>query len=115
MKQLISAIALLLFISTNSFAQKKTISSDTIHVDGICEQCQKRIENAAYIKGVKHAAWNVQTKQLIVVYSPKTSLDKIEHSIAHAGHNAGNIKATDEEYKKLPHCCAYKEELSADK
>ena len=54
MKQIIGAMALLLCISANSFAQKKTLSSDTIHVDGICEQCQKRIENAAYIKGVKH-------------------------------------------------------------
>lgn len=110
---MIGAMALLLCISTNSFAQRSNISSDTIHVDGICGQCQKRIVNAAYIKGVKHAEWNVQTKQLIVVYSPKTSLDKIEKSIAHAGHNAGVVKATQEEYKKLPNCCAYKEEVNA--
>ncbi|MDE1193552.1 MAG: heavy-metal-associated domain-containing protein [Arachidicoccus sp.] len=114
MKHIFSLLALLLFISSVSFSQNKSIKTDEIKVDGMCEKCKKRIENAAYIKGVKHADWNVQTKELTVIYSSsKTSLNAIEESIAHAGHNAGDIQATDEDYKKLPHCCAYKDAAGA--
>ncbi|HEY0297909.1 MAG TPA: cation transporter [Arachidicoccus sp.] len=108
MKHIFSLLALLLFISGVCFAQDKNIKTDTIKVDGLCEKCKKRIENAAYIKGVKRADWNVQTKQLVVIYSSKTSLETIEESIAHAGHDTGGVLASDEDYKKLPYCCAYK-------
>ncbi|ANI88574.1 hypothetical protein A9P82_04250 [Arachidicoccus ginsenosidimutans] len=114
MKHIISLLALMLFISGISFAQNKSVKTDTIYVAGLCEKCEKRIENAAYIKGVKRADWNVETKKLVVIYSAeKTSLKAIEESIAHAGHDAGDIRATDEDYKKLPHCCAYKDVAGA--
>jgi mercuric ion binding protein len=108
MKKLLGLIASLLIIST-SFAQgKKDVQTDTITVKGTCGQCKKRIENAAYIPGVKRAEWNVKTKELVVTYrSSKTSLDKIEQKIADAGHDAGNKKASTEQYQQLPSCCAY--------
>ena len=91
-----------------SMAQNKHIITDTIHVDGVCKQCKERIEDAAYIKGVKKADWNVATKKLVLIFdADKTTLKTIETSIAKAGHNAGDQKALPEAYNNLPSCCAY--------
>lgn len=90
------------------FAQGK-ISTDTLTVKGNCGQCKDRIEEAAYIKGVKNAEWNKATKVLTVVYNAdKTSLDQIAGAIAKAGHDNRLHLSTDKEYKKLPGCCAYR-------
>lgn len=112
MKQIIISIILFMmfsFIQTNIFAQSKT-KTDTVTVNGNCGQCKSRIEEAAsYVKGVKQAEWNKKTKILTIVYNPeKTDMDKITLAIAKAGHDSKNHIATDKEYKKLPHCCAYR-------
>lgn len=92
-----------------SLAQGK-VKTDTVTVSGNCGQCKERIEEAAYIKGVKHVEWNKATKVLSVIYNiDKTSLDKIELSIAKAGHDTRNHKSNDKEYKQLPECCAYRD------
>jgi mercuric ion binding protein len=110
MKRISGIIALLILSFTLSFAQeKKDIVTEKIKVSGTCGQCKKRIEDAAYIGGVKRAEWDKTTKELTVTYkSSKTSLLKIEEHIAQAGHDAGEVKANDGDYKKLPECCAYK-------
>lgn len=109
MKTLLILLSCILISTQISFAQKKQIVQDTISVDGNCEQCKERIEDAAYIKGVKKANWNITTKKLAIIYDQhKTSLKAIETSIAKAGHNAGEIKALPADYNKLPSCCAYK-------
>ncbi|MNE59814.1 hypothetical protein D3C80_1549320 [compost metagenome] len=70
--------------------------------------CKKRIEDAAYIKGVKRADWDQKTQELKLVYNTdKTDLKTIEQSIARKGHDAGAILADKDQYKKLPSCCAY--------
>lgn len=100
----------IIFASFSAIAQeKKDISTASFKVDGNCNMCKKRIENAAYIKGVKRAEWNKESKTLTVTYrSSKTSEQAIQESVAHAGHDAGTVKAAEEDYKKLPDCCAYK-------
>lgn len=116
MKRLLGIFALL--FATFSFAvaqDKKEIVTEKIKVSGTCGQCKKRIENAAYIPGVKRAEWDKATKELTVTYrTSKTDLHHIEEHIAKAGHDAGEVKATAEDYSKLPECCAYKEEAAAD-
>lgn len=110
MKRLIIIFSIILISTQISFGQKKQVITDTIHVDGICEQCKARIEDAAYIKGVKKADWNKETKQLVIIFDKqKTTLKTIETSIAKAGHNAGEMKALPKDYNKLPSCCAYKD------
>jgi mercuric ion binding protein len=110
MKRFSGIIALLIFSCTLSFAQgNKDIATEKVKVSGTCSQCKKRIENAAYIGGVKRAEWDKTSKELTVTYKPsKTSLKKIEESVAKAGHDAGEVKASDNDYNKLPECCAYK-------
>ena len=111
MKTIFGIIALLLGSFTFTFAQaKKDIATDKIKVSGICGDCKKRIENAAYVPGVKRAEWDSHTQILTVTYRPsKTSVEKIETSIVGVGYDAGDRKASDENYNKLPHCCAYRE------
>lgn len=110
MKRISGIIAILLCCFVSSFAQdKKDIATEKVKVSGTCGQCKKRIENAAYISGVKRAEWDKDSKELTVTYRPsKTSLKKIEESVAKAGHDAGEVKAVDSDYNKLPECCAYK-------
>jgi len=116
MKRILGIFALL--IASLSFAaaqEKKDITTEKIKVSGTCGQCKKRIENAAYIPGVKRAEWDKNTKELTITYrASKTSLHQIEESIAKAGHDAGEVKASEKDYNNLPECCAYKEEAAAD-
>lgn len=106
MKPLIFFIAIL-FSSLSASAQNDIVT-DSFKVDGTCSMCKKRIEDAAYIKGVKRAEWNKETHMLTLVYrTSKTTLTKVEEQIAKAGHNAASIKATKEDYEKLPECCQY--------
>ncbi len=91
------------------FAQEKDIATATYKVDGNCNMCKKRIEDAAYVKGVKRADWDKETHKLTVVYKPsKTSADEILKSVAHAGHSSDKIAANEADYNKLPECCHYK-------
>jgi periplasmic mercuric ion binding protein len=95
------------FGNTQLKAQTKT---DTLTVNGTCTECKGRIEEAVFkIKGVKSAKWDKKTKIFKVVYnSKKTNLLTIETRIAGVGHDTPNVKATDEVYKSLPGCCAYR-------
>jgi copper chaperone CopZ len=89
--------------------EKKEIVTETYRVEGNCEHCKKRIEDASYIRGVKHAEWNKDTKQLTVVYkTTKTNADAILKSIANSGHDNEKYKADDKVYEKLPECCLYR-------
>lgn len=111
MKRIFSLLAIMLISSAFSFGQhKKGILTEHIKVSGICNDCKERIENAAYIPGVKRAEWNKESKELTVSFKPgKVTLLQIEESIAKSGHDAGTVKASDSAYHKLPACCAYKD------
>ena len=103
MKRLIVFI----FIITSSvfvFAQ----DNEKFKVEGNCGMCKKRIENAAFVNGVKRAEWDKKTHELTVVYKPsKTSAEAILASVAKAGHSSDKVAATEADYKKLPECCQY--------
>ncbi len=116
MKRILSFIAAALLLTSSVLAQdKKDILTEKIIVKGTCNQCKKRIEDAAYANGVKRAEWDKKTKELTVTYRPaKTSLQEIEQRIAVAGHDAGSVKASDSAYNQLPECCAYKHDHASD-
>lgn len=117
MKKNITAVfavfAIVIGLSNTVFSQDKKqtkkIVSDTLFVQGVCDMCKDRIENAALIKGVKKASYDKQSHELIVFYKPeKVNLDTIEKEIAKAGHDTRNYKADNEVYNRLPECCAYR-------
>lgn len=105
-------LSLLIFsfaLSVQAFAQND-VDTATVRVEGVCGMCKDRIENAAYIKGVKKATWDKETKTLTVIYKPnKVTLLQIEESIAAAGHDTERVKATEEAYNKVHDCCRYRE------
>ena len=106
--QLLAAIVFSIFITTTAISQNK-LQTDTITVNGVCEMCQKRIEKAAFIKGVKLAEWDKNAQHLTVIYKTKnTNLDEITTAIAKAGHDNDHKKAPDSAYAELPDCCAYR-------
>lgn len=106
--KLFLSVSFLLAFALHSNAQGKKVVTDTVVVEGICDMCQKRIEEAAYGSGVKFASWDKQSKQLAVTYrSDKTSIEEIETRIAAAGHKTQNIVAKSEDYEALPGCCKY--------
>lgn len=103
-------ICAMVIISGGLFAQESKYSIEEFHVDGVCDQCKERIENAAYIKGVKQCEWNKESQILTVTFNPaKIELIQIHKNIAEAGHSTDKVEASDEVYHKLPKCCAYKD------
>ncbi len=103
-------ISAMLVISGGLHAQDSKYNTEEFRVEGVCDECKTRIENAAYIKGVKYCEWTKESHILKVTYNPeKTELIKIHESIAEAGHSTDKVEASDEAYHKLPKCCAYKD------
>lgn len=99
-----------LIYSNNSVAQESKSNEVEFQVDGVCKMCKSRIENAAYIKGVKFCEWSKETQMLKVVYnSSKTDLETIHLSVSEAGHSTSEYKADSIAYDKLPACCAYQD------
>jgi hypothetical protein len=85
------------------------VKTAEIKVGGVCNMCKERIENAAYVKGVKKATWDKVAGLLTVTYrSDKTDQTTIEKAVAKAGHDAGDQKATQAQYDKIPGCCRYR-------
>src|ERR1035437_1697948 len=106
MNRLVFLLIVFTFLSQSNVIAGKPIVTKHFTVNGVCEQCKARIENAAYVKGVKYADWNVDTHDLTVKYdSTKTFPEIILKSIAKAGHDNDLFKAEDEDYNKIPKCC----------
>ena len=71
--------------------------------------CKNRIEKAAKsVDGVTTADWNQKTKILKVSFDEsKTSVHKVQMTIAEVGHGTPMHKAKDDVYNALPGCCKY--------
>ncbi|MDD4190007.1 MAG: ATPase [Mangrovibacterium sp.] len=90
--------------------KKKKVTTIEFSVSGVCDMCEKRIENAALIKGVKMAEWDKHEQKIKVVYRPdKTDEGTIHRAIAKVGHDTDKVKASAEAYNKLHECCKYRE------
>ncbi|MFV8328412.1 heavy-metal-associated domain-containing protein [Flavobacterium sp. ZS1P14] len=96
--------------NTSEQLQKKNKNAHyTTEVNGNCEQCQKRIQKAAFsVPGVKSANWNIENHQLsLILNEEKTSLSAVKKAVAKVGHDTDEIKATKEDYDNLHSCCQY--------
>lgn len=104
-------VLLVIFIGFSVQAQEKKNKNAkyVTEVNGNCEQCQKRIQKAAYsVAGVKSAVWSIETHQLSLILNEEksTPLD-VKKAIAKVGHDTDEVKATNEEYESLHSCCLY--------
>ncbi|MDD3004991.1 heavy-metal-associated domain-containing protein [Flavobacterium sp.] len=110
MKKIFLIVVIALFSGHITAQEKKNKNANhNIEVKGNCEMCKKRIEKAAYsVSGVKSASWDINTKSLsLIVNEEKSTLNDVEKAITKVGHDAGKLKAADENYEKLHHCCMY--------
>ncbi|MFY7665525.1 heavy-metal-associated domain-containing protein [Flavobacterium sp.] len=108
MKNLVYLV--LLFVAFSAQAQQKNKNAKvSVEVNGNCEQCKKRIEKAAYsVPGVKSAEWHIDDKVLhLIINETKCSVTDVEKAVAKIGHDTKNVKADDETYNNLHHCCKY--------
>lgn len=107
---LYTVVALLL--STNAMAQKKV--DIVFEVGAACGMCETRIEAAYDVQGIISADYDLDTHMLHVVYKTKLFPDTIDvHRIAaNVGHDTDLIKATDEVYSNLHHCCKYRKKTT---
>jgi copper chaperone CopZ len=107
----IVAVLLIAIVGLSAQGQEKKNKNAkyTIEVNGNCEQCQKRIQKAAYsVPGVKSASWSIETHQLsLIVNEEKCSLADVKKAITKVGHDTDDLKATKEDYDNLHSCCQY--------
>ncbi|WP_254454489.1 heavy-metal-associated domain-containing protein [Flavobacterium sp. M31R6] len=96
-------------ISAQGQETKNKNAKYTTEVNGNCEQCQKRIQKAAYsVPGVKSASWSIETHQLaLIINEEKCSLMDVKKAIAKVGHDTDSVKSTKEDYDDLHTCCQY--------
>ncbi len=107
-------LLIILSVCINGFSQAikpvSTSQSTSFKVFGACEQCKDRIEHGLKLKGIKSAVWDIDSKQLSLVYDPSIiTLEKIENKIVGLGHDLENKKAKKIIYDALPSCCHYRE------
>ena len=95
MKNLFTILFLLSF--SLAFSQTKT---ETFFVDGVCGMCKERIENSCIkVKGIKMVNWNVDSRQLKVIYNQKKiNLPEIHKFVASVGHDTKIEKAPEKIY-----------------
>lgn len=108
---LIGIVTVFFFIFSNEAdAQNQRIDTAKFFVDGVCDMCKDRIENAAYQRGVKFVEWDKNKREITVIYKTKrTSVERIKKNILAAGHDAGDQKAKKEDYMSIDECCRYRE------
>ena len=101
-------------ISVNAQA-KATTKKEAVKVYGNCGMCKTRIEAAAKSAGASAASWNSESQILSISFSPsKTSLNKIEETVASVGHDTQHASANNEAYDGLHGCCKYERKASTD-
>ena len=106
---IIALIVILVGFSVQAQGKKIKNAKYVTEVNGDCEQCQKRIQKAAYtVDGVKSAAWDIETHQLsLILNEEKSSLLDVKKAVAKVGHDTDDVKSEDKDYKNLPTCCQY--------
>lgn len=106
-------VLLIALVSVSTYAQEKNKNAKhVIIVNGNCEICKKKIEKAAYsVPGVKSAIWQPEDKTLRLIMNEQKATEKdVEIAVAKVGYDTKDVKARDEVYNKLHHCCMYERE-----
>ncbi|HTO35198.1 MAG TPA: cation transporter [Flavobacterium sp.] len=99
----------LIGITVQAQEKKNKNAKHDIEVNGNCDMCKKRIEKAALsVKGVKSAVWHQDHHDLhLILDENRCTVSDVHQAIANAGHDTDKVKAKDEDYEKLHHCCQF--------
>jgi copper chaperone CopZ len=108
--KVLSLVTLFMLSVFTVFAEEKTEKFEV--KGGDCEECKSHIESTATgVEGVTSAEWDMETKELTVVFDDEvTTLDSVEMAIARGGNDTPNYSAPEEAYGALPECCQYERE-----
>lgn len=108
--KVLSFVALFMLSVFTVLAEEKTEKFQV--KGGDCDECKTHIETTATsVEGVSSAEWNVESKELTVVFDDAVAtLESIEMAVAGAGNDTPNYKATEEAFNALPECCQYEKE-----
>lgn len=101
-------LAAFFLLATSAEAQElKKVEEVKIQTSAVCNDCKNRIEGALnYLKGVKFAELDNETKVVTVRYkTKKVNVDQIKAEIAAVGYSADEVKAIQAAVDKLPACC----------
>lgn len=110
MKKRIGSIGFMLILFFHLHAQQAKDSTVHFWVNGLCDMCKDRIENAVKKKGVSAASWDDNTKEITISYDPsKIKLIHLHQWIANVGHDTKLRTATTTMYNSLPECCKYRD------
>ena len=92
---------------TSSFLGQTKTQKVVIKTSTQCGMCKERIEKELnYTKGIIYSELDVPTQRLTVKFKPaKISLLALKEKIAKVGYDADEVKAKEEDVKKLPKCC----------
>jgi periplasmic mercuric ion binding protein len=104
MKNLV--MVLLTFLSIN-FVSAQKAEKVVIKTSAECGDCKERIESKLnYTKGIAFAELDYETKELTIKFkSDKITLAEVKKIVSELGYDADEVKANEEEQKKLPACC----------
>ena len=104
-------LLILCALGVSAFSTAQNKADITFGVSSVCVMCEERIEAAYDVKGIVMADYDLKTNKLNVVYKTKVFPDVLDvHGIAaNVGHDTEKVKATDEAYNSLHHCCKYRE------
>ncbi len=104
-------ITLVSFTECGVKKPKKVKSQLTFTVQGNCDMCKERIENALDVKGVYQAVYDLQNKKIFLVYNSAQFKEiQLHNIVASVGHDTEKVKADDLVYNNLPDCCKYRSE-----
>jgi len=108
-KLILAAVFILSGFSIQAQEKLNKNAKYEIEVNGNCDMCQSRIQKAAFsIAGVKSAIWSVETHKLsLILNEEKATIMDVKKAVAKAGYDTDEVKATSEDYTKLPGCCQY--------
>jgi len=102
---------LIIMLAFSCYSQEKTTSKvqmANFKVEGVCGMCEKRIESALDIVGIKRADWDLETSMITVIYNPKKiTEDEMHQILADAGHRTSKKQKSKVAYEKFPNCCKY--------
>ncbi|MBL7812296.1 MAG: heavy-metal-associated domain-containing protein [Bacteroidetes bacterium] len=115
MKKITILLAVLLATIDIAYAKPPKKVTVSFTVQGTCNMCKERIENALDKPGISKAKYNPSSETVTVTYNPR-KLEEIQlhNLVAIAGHDTDKVKAGDQAYENLPDCCKYREGVKCD-
>ena len=93
-----------ILFSQNKQSKNKEV---VIKTSSQCGMCKDKLEGVLnYTKGIIYSELDVPTQKLTVKFKPnKISFEELKNLIAEIGYDADDVKAKEENIKKLPKCC----------